>query len=271
MCTFCREQTNGTVVRAPCGHFWDTDCLADLFRAATTDESLFPPRCCQQPFILKDVQHHLGAELLRAFNTIAVEFGTANRVYCHRPTCSAFICSATETSTVQLCRACLAQTCGRCKKRAHVGTPCATDDAPILALAEQEGWARCPGCKHLVELTQGCYHIKCRCRKQFCYLCAETWKNCTCPQWDEQMLLTTARDRVERDLPAGRPAPPVARLQEMVTQAAERLRVDHECQHWWTYRSGAGQCEHCSYFLPKFLLVRSSLPCMDAYRLDADA
>ncbi|KAI0728642.1 hypothetical protein C8Q72DRAFT_367978 [Fomitopsis betulina] len=187
-CAFCREQINGTVVRAPCEHCWDTDWLADLFRAATTDESLFPPRCCQQPFVLKDVQHHLGKELLETFNTIAVESGTANRVYCYRPTCSAFICPATETSTPKLCPACLAQTCGCCKKRTHIGTPCATDDAPILALAEQEGWARC---KHLVELTQGCYHITCRCRKQFCYVCAETWKNCTCPQWDEQLLLAT--------------------------------------------------------------------------------
>lgn len=257
LCTFCREQINGTVVHAPCGHPWDTDCLADLFRAATTDESLFPPRCCQQPFVLSDVQHHLGAELLRTFATISVEFGTPNRVYCHRPTCSAFICPATETATSKVCPACPAQTCGRCKKRAHLGSPCATDDAPILALAEQEGWARCPGCKHLVELTHGCYHITCRCRKQFCYLCVETWKDCTCPQWDEQRLLETARTRVERELPAGRPAPPATRLQEMVTQAAERLRENHECAHWWVYRSGAGRCEHCFHYLPQFLLVSS--------------
>ena len=111
-----------------------------------------------------------------------------------------------------------------------------------------------------MELTHGCYHITCRCSKQFCYLCAETWKNCTCPQWDERRLLVTARARVERELPADRPLPPAPRLQELVTQAAERLRVDHECAHWWVYRSGAGRCEHCFHYLPKFLLVRLLLP-----------
>lgn len=78
-----------------------------------------------------------------------------------------------------------------------------------------------------------------------------------------------ARDRVERELPAGRPPPPVTFLQEMVTQTAQRLRVDHECQHWWTYRPGGGQCEHCFHYLPQYLLVRSPLPW--SYRLGANA
>ncbi|KAH9911610.1 uncharacterized protein B0H18DRAFT_347537 [Fomitopsis serialis] len=258
MCVFCRENIGGHQIQAPCGHFWDADCLADLFRASTTDESLFPPRCCQQPFVLKEVERHLMPELLASFNAISLEFRTADRVYCHRPTCSAFIGPATESSSAQDCPKCLAQTCGHCKERAHSGSPCITDDAPILALAEQNGWARCPGCKHIVELAMGCYHMTCRCGKQFCYICVETWKNCLCPQWDEPRLLITAQDRVQRELPAG-PPPAAPLLQEMVRRAADRLRVDHDCQHMWRYRPGGGRCEQCSYYLPVFLLVRVSI------------
>lgn len=257
MCAFCRESIDGPQILVPCGHFWDVECLVDLFRAATVDETLFPPRCCQQPILLDIVQHYLGAEMLVTFNRISIEFSTIDRVYCHRPTCSAFICPATETPSTQICPKCFEQTCGRCKEQAHHGASCTIDDAPILAMAKEEGWARCPGCKHLVELTIGCYHITCRCGKQFCYICAEIWKNCTCPQWDEPRLLDHARDRVQRELPAG-PPPPVRQYEEMVRQTAERLRVDHDCQHAWRYRQGGGRCEHCSHYLPKFLFVRRS-------------
>ncbi|KZT74814.1 hypothetical protein DAEQUDRAFT_771559 [Daedalea quercina L-15889] len=258
MCVFCRDQIAGTEIHAPCGHFWDTHCLVELFRAATTDETLFPPRCCQKSFVLKEVQQYLGAGLLSTFKAISAEFGTANRVYCHRPTCSAFICAATETSSVQVCPRCLSQTCGRCKEQAHLVGADALFGAlwvvvMFLALAKQEGWARCPGCKHLVELAYGCYHMTCRCRKEFCYVCAETWKNCTCPQWDEGRLYVTARNQVERELAAG-PPPAAPQYQRMVREAAERLRVDHDCRHRWVYRPGAGRCENCSFYLPQFLL-----------------
>lgn len=47
-----------------------------------------------------------------------------------------------------------------CKGAAHQGD-CPEDEASnqLLALAEQEGWKRCPGCHRMVELTHGCYHM----------------------------------------------------------------------------------------------------------------
>ncbi|KZT06377.1 uncharacterized protein LAESUDRAFT_743524 [Laetiporus sulphureus 93-53] len=247
-----RDQIEDVEIRAPCGHYWGADCLVELFRAATTDESLFPPRCCQQPFIVSEVEPHLGPELSALFNKKAIEFNTADRVYCHQPTCSSFIGAATSVASIHGCT-CWEQACGRCKEVAHPASFCSVDDTPILALAEKEGWKRCPGCRHLVELTQGCYHMTFRCRRQFCYVCTETWKTCNCPQWDEARLLTTAEDRVQRELPAG-PPPAPAQYRRMVAHAAERLRVDHDCQHVWRYRPGGGQCEQCSHYLGVFLL-----------------
>jgi hypothetical protein len=29
----------------------------------------------------------------------------------------------------------------------------------VLALAEREGWKRCPGCRTMVELQYGCNHM----------------------------------------------------------------------------------------------------------------
>lgn len=156
-CVFCREIIDGAEILAPCGHFWDVVCLAELFRAATKDESLYPPRCCQRPFSVSQVKPHLDSELAAAFDRKSLEFSTADRVYCHRPTCSSFLGPATSIPSSQECWQCWAQTCGRCKQPAHPSGPCPTDDTSILALADEAGWKRCPECRHLVELTQGCY------------------------------------------------------------------------------------------------------------------
>jgi hypothetical protein len=126
-------------------------------------------------------------------------------------------------------------------------------------MGETEGWKRCPACHQLIELAHGCYHMTCRCRKEFCYLCAETWKNCACTQWDEHRLVEAAEDRARRQLPpAGRAAaPPPAVFQNLVRRQVENLRVNHECAHRrWAYRSGGGTCETCAHYLPMFLLVR---------------
>jgi len=45
----------------------------------------------------------------------------------------------------------------------------------VLQMGEKSGWRRCYKCRTLVELTQGCSHITCRCKAQFCYICGAVW------------------------------------------------------------------------------------------------
>ena len=95
---------------------------------------------------------------------------------------------------------CQAQTCSICKAERHVNSECPkdTDTTALLDTAREAGWTRCYRCGVLVELTIGCYHMTCRCRAEFCYVCSKPWKNCPCPQWDEHRLLTEARVRTAR-------------------------------------------------------------------------
>ena len=118
-CVICTDPIRGPEVRAPCGHYYDVSCLIDLFRSATSDESLFPPRCCRDPFVLQDVRQFLGEGLAKAFQAKAQEFGTPNRVYCHRASCSAFLGAATTSPHIYRCTKCLSRTCGQCKHAAH--------------------------------------------------------------------------------------------------------------------------------------------------------
>ncbi|KAF7433623.1 hypothetical protein PC9H_005584 [Pleurotus ostreatus] len=56
----------------------------------------------------------------------------------------------------------------------------------LLRTSEEQGWQRCPApdCGHMIELTEGCMRVKCRCGTMFCYGCGEPWKTCSCPLWD---------------------------------------------------------------------------------------
>lgn len=266
-CVICTDVIRGYVIRAPCGHYYDQGCLSDLFTSTINDESLYPPRCCQKPFILAKVSPYLGSDLCKRFEKKAAEFGTPDRVYCHRRECSAFLGAATPKASRLPCRECFSYTCSRCKAAGHPSAqPCDpslnAEDERVLALARESGWTRCPGCRQLVELTHGCYHMTCRCREQFCYVCAAKWKTCACPQWEEDRLLSAAEDRVQRQRPQGQPAAPEFR--RMVAREVDRLRQDHDCAHEdWYYRGGAGRCEHCGHFLDRYLLVRIHLTVKD--------
>lgn len=195
-CTICGDVITGIVIEAPCGHSYDSTCMELMFSKASMDESLYPPRCCQMPIPSASVRQHVGAKVMMDFDKKALEFDTpaGSRVYCYRARCSAFIGASTSTSSSLPCtnQSCTARTCGSCKKEAHLEVSCShnkeVEERELSQMAsdlhEEKGWQRCYSCHHLVEKSEGCYHITCICKAQFCYLCATPWKGCSCPQFD---------------------------------------------------------------------------------------
>ena len=245
-----------------CNHYYCKDCVVALVEAFTRDETLFPLRCCSEPIPNNDVIPFLDRSLARLFNEKHTEFSvpSQNRVYCVSPQCSKFLGSSEGVRRPgMVCTTCFTSTCPKCKQSAHEGEGCGENTSVISlrALASENGWQTCPGCHAFVELSLGCFHMTCRCRTQFCYLCAVPWKQCTCPQWEEARLFETAQQRVENELgprAAQRTAPLVMRQQ--IEQLAASLRDNHECErHSWRYRDGGGRCESCNFNLPQFLLV----------------
>ncbi len=255
------ECIRGAEVLAPCGHHYDAPCVLELFAAATRDESLFPPRCCRREIPLAMIQPFMAASALKAYREKAAEFGTPKRVYCARQACSRFLgaqfeaTSASRAAPLMKCPAvgCSTTTCSGCKNevKPSILHLCAGSDADtaVLKLAETSGWARCPRCRTLIELNQGCYHMTCRCKAQFCYLCQASWKACACPQWDEERLFRAAEARAaDNDVGLG------------ILGALQQLREHHECTHErWRYRGGGGRCEECDYYLPRYLFVSCTL------------
>ncbi|MCJ1335955.1 hypothetical protein MMC09_001229 [Bachmanniomyces sp. S44760] len=160
-CLGCKETfPPHKLVRCPCEHVCCTECLALLFTRATKDESLFPPRCCQQKIPRTLMETVLSEDELSRFDKAAVEFTTADRTYCARPTCARFIPSSGMTSDLLVCPYCDMEMCAHCKRGSHEGD-CPEDQSLqiMLQLAKGEGWQRCHGCNAIVELDYGCNHM----------------------------------------------------------------------------------------------------------------
>ena len=150
----------------------------------TRDESLYPLRCCQDPIPVEEVLPTLSLELRSLFLQKNAEFSVfaGDRLYCSNPDCCIFLGSSEGRLSVSgiKCPHCLVHTCPRCKEPAHPDEGCGLGALQALTICEE--WQTCPGCNAVVELNQGCNHITCQCKTEFCYLCAAPWKTCTCPQ-----------------------------------------------------------------------------------------
>jgi hypothetical protein len=162
-CTACQDFVEYfKVARAPCTHEYCEDCLRNLFESSMTDESLFPPRCCQQFITVAAVRIFLTSELVRQYEQKKIEFETINRTYCSSPRCSAFLGINNIEGDRGTCPDCSIVTCTICKAKAHEGDcPADTDLQMVLATAAENGWQRCYSCHRLVELETGCNHMTC--------------------------------------------------------------------------------------------------------------
>ncbi|KXH25105.1 IBR finger domain-containing protein [Colletotrichum salicis] len=283
--TTCDSCTNTypstTVAQLPCNHRYCHDCLQTLFELSLTDESLFPPRCCRQPIPVDENRAFLPAKLIGNFRAKELELSTPDRTYCHRPTCSCFIPKEFTQGDIGTCPACRHQTCLMCKGAGHGKQDCTQDTLTqeLLQVAAANGWQRCFGCRRIVELDHGCNHMSepfffhpyprimnmnveheliniaskaCPCGAQFCYLCGERWKTCTCAQWNEERLVARANAIVDRRADAQR-LDAAARAQR-VEREAHNLVENHQCAHpTWRNRHGGFRCEECHDFLREYI------------------
>lgn len=255
-------------LHASCNHYYCRDCVTSLVENFTRDETLFPLRCCKEPIPIAKVDAFITPALRALFLLKHTEFSvlSKDRVYCSSPTCSAFLGSSDGiVEPGIICYACQTSTCPRCKQAEHSGEDCAANTAivELRAIGRTNGWQTCPGCHALVELSHGCYHMTCRCRAEFCYVCAVPWKNCACAQWDENRLLEAAQQRHVNQHGArgvGGMAPDV--WDQGLQELQDVMRNDHECdRHVWKQRPGGGSCEECNWEMRDFLKVRVSGMC----------
>ncbi|KAI8958631.1 hypothetical protein F5Y11DRAFT_359848 [Daldinia sp. FL1419] len=208
-CDACGDEKHfAQLARVPCRHEYCRDCLTRLFRDASNDESLFPPRCCRQNIPLDKNQVFIDSDVVRHFRQKALEFSTPRRTYCHNQNCARFIPATNYLDDIATCDECGYETCMTCKGATHNGD-CPNDEQlqQVFDLATAQHWQRCQNCWAMVELNTGCNHMTCRCGFGFCYVCGARWKTCQCEHWDEHRLYARAAQidarGQEDEVPAG--------------------------------------------------------------------
>ncbi|KAM7183893.1 protein ariadne-2 [Rhypophila sp. PSN 637] len=275
-CLACTEEHPAAeTAECPCTHTFCRECLQGLFKAALSDESLFPPQCCQQQIPVEAVKDLVGPAAVKAYEAKRIEFGTPapNRTYCNG--CSAFIPAdlVQVTDDVATCPKCSHKTCRLCKAATHPGE-CLTDEGvqQVLELGKAEGWQRCSSCGSMVELQVGCNHMTCRCGAQFCYVCGEKWKTCLCPQWQENRLLARPHrpddHHHQQNMGANpyRPMRPYMMEEELLPPQGRRLNgrdawemyqpAGPRCDHGVAERRrGAYMCRECLRHMVHFIMV----------------
>lgn len=89
-CNTCFEKKTESY-ELSCKHAMCRDCLAKFFISATSDLTMWPPRCCSQPIDLALAQQVLPLDQKIRFIDRSKEANAKNKMYCSNPRCSLFL------------------------------------------------------------------------------------------------------------------------------------------------------------------------------------
>ncbi|XVE59770.1 hypothetical protein DITRI_Ditri05aG0073800 [Diplodiscus trichospermus] len=230
-CVICLEDTDSGCMFSVdgCMHRYCFSCMKQHVEVKLLHGMV--PRCphegCKSELIVDSCRKFLTPKMIETLKQRMKEASipVTEKVYCPYPRCSALM-SRTEVSEyakdalvgaersgVRKCLKCHGLFCINCKVPWHSNMTCQdykrknphppAEDLKLKSLATMNLWRQCVKCNHMIELSEGCYHMTCRCGYEFCYNCGAEWKNkkatCSCPLWEEDRIWHENRDTDEEE------------------------------------------------------------------------
>ncbi|XP_058078718.1 E3 ubiquitin-protein ligase RSL1-like [Magnolia sinica] len=177
-----------------CSHVFCTNCISKHVEAKIQENRamvICPGLECKgvlEPDLCRPI---IPAQVHERWETALSELKVlgSQRFYCPFKDCSALLIDdGGDLVREAECPNCRRFFCAQCKVPWHSGVGCdeyqalnederGRDDLMVMELAKTSGWTRCSHCKYIVEKTEGCIHMTCRCGFQFCYRCGGAWSD----------------------------------------------------------------------------------------------
>nr|BAB08302.1 mutator-like transposase [Arabidopsis thaliana] len=195
-CSICSDKTDAEhmLLNDKCLHRHCFSCVKQQVKVKLRS-GIVPPCLedgCKSELTLESCSMVLTPKLIEMWKRKMEEdlIPDAEKIYCPYRSCSMLMSKTelsreAEQSNVRACIKCSELFCIDCKVPWHSDLSCAdykrihserlVNDMMLKVLANDQMWRQCSECKHMIELTEGCNHITCRCGYEFCYRCGHKW------------------------------------------------------------------------------------------------
>ncbi|KAM0882341.1 hypothetical protein ACQ4PT_032361 [Festuca glaucescens] len=214
----CKERRGSQMIKVGCSHTFCYSCLI-AYVEEKLHASKLPIRCpqlrCKYHISAGECKSFLPVSSYESLERAFAMAGTSvmERFYCPFPNCSVLLdlsqhfLRASSSSQSDLncieCPECHGDICINCGVPWHIMMGCDeyqslpledrdAGDLSLNRLAQNNRWRRCNGCRSMIELTQGCFHMTCWCGHEFCYSCGAEYnrgvQTCQCVFWDEDSI-----------------------------------------------------------------------------------
>ena len=192
-CPICTDEIS-CAEQLGCGHSYCSQCLQHYLESAPHTK-IFPLACigdegaCKVPISIPEIRRFLQPQVFKALVEVAfrtyLDQHTRELKFCTTPDCQQiYRLRPNATSSTLQCPSCFSTICSACNEEAHEGMTCeerrihkdpAEQDRLFNEWVARNGGKRCPRCRSVIEKTDGCNHITCRCGTHFCWKCEMTF------------------------------------------------------------------------------------------------
>ncbi|XVE51760.1 hypothetical protein DITRI_Ditri02bG0066600 [Diplodiscus trichospermus] len=195
-CEICvdRKERHQMFTISGCSHSFCSDCISTYVKTRLEQNItviMCPGENCRVMLEFEACRPLLGKDVISLWGDLLCEellCSTGGRLYCPFKDCSVLLLNDNQGEVIAEteCPFCHRLFCAQCHVPWHPGISCEeyqklnedereSEDLMVRNLAKENKWRRCPSCRFLVERTEGCLHMTCRCKFEFCYACGSEW------------------------------------------------------------------------------------------------
>jgi len=197
-----------------CEHMFHTNCFSEYLKSEINSRH-FPIKCpsnCGQEVSQVDMVQVLDQDLVDKFYDYSLQKYVSTHAdeisCCPTPNCTyAFVQDEGEDDNVLTCPLCKKKYCLNCRVDFHKGMTCKEyqinnkrdeNDIKFEKFVKGKKYKQCSKCKFWVEKNQGCDHMTCRCKYEFCYKCGGKYRECECMKKTQAQLQQRQQQAIQK-------------------------------------------------------------------------